>query len=178
MLTVSVDHGLGNHIFALQPNDAILAGQWSWIAQIIAIHAIGFGKIAIIAFLLRIQDGANSNKNKILVYFLYFVGISNVILNINQVIMILVACDPAEKLWNIMLPGNCDHILRTNYVGYLQGGKCTINCFSVFAADFIIAWASASDVCLAIYPVLVFWNLKISSRVKIGLCLLMAGGLV
>ena len=39
-------------------------------------------------------------------------------------------------------------------------------------------WAAASDVVLALYPVIVFWNLKISLRMKIGLCLLMAGGLV
>ena len=35
-----------------------------------------------------------------------------------------------------------------------------------------------SDVILAIYPVLFFWNLKISKKIKIGLCFLMAGGLI
>jgi len=41
-----------------------------------------------------------------------------------------------------------------------------------------IAWVATSDVLLAGYPILVFWNLKISTRVKAGLCLLMAGSLL
>ena len=35
-----------------------------------------------------------------------------------------------------------------------------------------------TDVILAIYPIFVFWSLKISKRMKFGLCFLMAGGLV
>lgn len=50
---------------------------------------------------------------------------------------------------------------------------------SILWADSMLAgWAALSDIILAIYPVIVFWNLKISLRIKAGLCLLMAGGLV
>ena len=40
------------------------------------------------------------------------------------------------------------------------------------------AWAALSDILLAVYPVVFFWSLKISNKIKIGLCLLMAGGLM
>ncbi|KAL8727833.1 MAG: hypothetical protein Q9181_005565 [Wetmoreana brouardii] len=159
MLTVAVLSGLGNHFGLLYGPQLVKALQWSWMGQIVAIQAIGFGKIAVIAFLLRIQE--RNTKLKKLAWFLYFIGISNVIINIDQMILILLQCSPSRKLWNPAIPGTCYHIHRTNHVGYFQG-----------------SWAAASDLALAVYPILVFWNLKISKRVKIGLCLLMAGGLV
>ena len=42
----------------------------------------------------------------------------------------------------------------------------------------LIAWAAASDVALAVVPVYVFWDLNISTKLKIGLCLLMSGGIL
>lgn len=122
MLTVACASGLGNHITSLTAVQAVKALQWSWFGQILAIQAIGFGKIAVIAFLLRIQDRANSRKARILVYFLYFIGLSNVIININQAVLILTSCSPAARLWDQGLPGTCNQIARTNYVGYFQGG--------------------------------------------------------
>ncbi|KAL8705631.1 MAG: hypothetical protein Q9201_001268 [Fulgogasparrea decipioides] len=159
MITVSVLSGLGNHLGLLYGPQLVSALQWSWMGQIVVIQAIGFGKIAVIAFLLRIQE--RNTKLKKLAWFLYFIGVSNVIINIDQMILILLQCSPSRKLWNPAIPGTCYHIHRTNHVGYFQG-----------------SWAAASDLALAVYPVIVFWNLKISTRVKIGLCLLMAGGLV
>ncbi|MDI1487978.1 MAG: hypothetical protein OHK93_007252 [Ramalina farinacea] len=161
MITVSVLSGLGNHIDLLFGPQLVKANLWSWIGQIVAVQAIGFGKIAVIAFLLRIQNRAHSMKNTILVWILYFIGFSNVVINIDQMILILLQCDPVPKLWNQELPGTCHHIQRTNNVAYFQG-----------------TWAALSDILLAVYPVVFFWSLKISNKIKIGLCLLMAGGLI
>ncbi|KAL9585096.1 MAG: hypothetical protein Q9212_001722 [Teloschistes hypoglaucus] len=159
MITVSTLSGLGNHIGLLWVPQLVKALRWSWIGQIIAVQAIGFGKIAVIAFLLRIQE--RNSKLKKLAWFLYFIAVSNVIINIDQMILILLQCSPSRKLWNPSVPGTCYHIRRTNNVGYFQG-----------------SWAAASDLALAVYPVVVFWSLKIGMRVKIGLCFLMAGGFV
>ena len=127
MLTVSCVYGLGNHIELISPPHLIEALEWSWWGQIIVIQAIGFGKIAVIAFLLRIQDRTQSRKTTILVWFLYFIGISNIIININQMILILLQCSPVQKLWNPQMPGTCDHIHRTNNVAYFQGSRCPLS---------------------------------------------------
>ena len=121
MITVSCIWGMGNHLFLLWGPQLVKANLWSWMGQIVAIQGIGFGKIAVIAFLLRIQDRTNSYKNKMLVYLLWFIAISNVIININQAVMILLQCAPVHKLWDLMVPGTCDHIKRTNHVAYFQG---------------------------------------------------------
>ncbi|KAG8532526.1 uncharacterized protein KY384_002403 [Bacidia gigantensis] len=161
MITISCLSGLGNHTWLLWGPQLAKANLYAWIGQIICIHSIGFGKIAVIAFLLRIQSGTNSKSKTYLRYFLYFVAISNIILNINQTVLILLSCNPTAKLWDHSLPGSCGGEERHTHGGYFQG-----------------SWAAVSDVVLALYPVIVFWNLKISLRMKIGLCLLMAGGLV
>lgn len=122
MLTVSCAWGLGNHFYLLYGPQLINSLEWSWFGQIVAIQAIGFGKIAVIAFLLRIQDRAYSRRNTYLRWFLYFIGVSNVIININQMILILLQCSPVPKLWDPSIPGTCNNIHRTNNVAYFQSG--------------------------------------------------------
>lgn len=121
MLTVSVASGLGNHMFLLEPSQIVNSIEWAWIAQCLLIQSIGFGKYAVIAFILRIQDRAQTRKTAFITYFLYFIGVSNFFINITIMIMVLTSCSPAAKFWNSALPGTCDHIIRTDHVGYFQG---------------------------------------------------------
>lgn len=176
-LTVSVTSGLGNQIFLLKPTQIVNSIEWSWIGQSLLIQSIGCGKYAVIAFILRFQDRAQSRKTTFLTYFLYFIDVSNFVLNITEMAMILTSCSPTAKFWNSALPGSCNHIGRTDHVGYLQGCmKHNPSMTKYVALTVLTAWAAASDVVLAVIPVFVFWNSKISIKLKIGLYLLMAGG--
>ena len=121
ILTVSVTSGLGNHIFLLQHPEIVKSQMWSWIGQCILIQTVGTGKYAVIAFLLRIQDRAQSRKMIFLTYFLYFIGVSNFIINIAEMGLILTSCSPTAKFWNQTLPGSCNYVDRTDHVGYFQG---------------------------------------------------------
>ncbi len=118
MQTVAVRYGLCNHIYFLTPAQIVAATKWTWLGQIVVLNAIGFGKIAIVAFLLRVQDGTHS-KGK---WFLYFVAVSGVIVNINQTVLMLTQCDPSARTWDKSLPGHCNHVDRTVRVGDFQGG--------------------------------------------------------
>ena len=178
-LTVSVTSGLGNHIFLLKPPQIVKSIEWAWIGQCLIIQSIGFGKNAVIAFILRIQDRVQNRKTTFLTYFLYFIGVSNFFINTTEMAMILTSCSPTAKFWNTVLPGSCNHIGRTNHVGYFQG--CMNHTFFMtkfVALNIFTAWAAISDAILAATPVFVFWSLRISTKLKIGLCLLMAGGLL
>ena len=124
MLTVSCVWGMGNHLPLLTTEQTKNALEWSWIGQMILIQSIGAGKIAVVAFLLRIQAGLNSKKTKYLSWLLYFVAVTNVAINLDQMALILRACSPVGKLWNPSLPGACDGLVRASHVGYFQGGKC------------------------------------------------------
>ena len=113
-------------MFLLEPSQIAKSLEWVYIGQLTLIQSIGFGKCAVIAFLLRIQDRAQSRKNMYLSKFLYFIGISNFVINIAEIGVILFSCSPTAKLWNPLLLGNCNHLARTNYMGYFQG--CMDHC--------------------------------------------------
>ena len=176
-LTVAVASGLGNHIYLLQPQQVINAIEWSWIGQSLVIQTIGCGKYAVIAFILRIQDRTQSRKTTFVTHLLYFIGYSNFVINITEMAMILTSCSPTAKFWNSALPGSCNHIGRTTNVGYFQGCMKHTYLQNEFVSLIrLIAWTATSDLVLAAIPVYVFWDLRISAKLKIGLCLLMAGG--
>lgn len=84
------------------------------------VNGIGFGKLAVIAFLLRIQDRRGSPKKNL---FLYFIGISGCIVNMILTILLLLQCEPLERQWNDQVPGSCPHVLRTTDAGYFAGSK-------------------------------------------------------
>ena len=117
-LTISVAWGTGNYINLLTAKQQTNAVEWNWIGQIVTLLSTGFGKIAIIYFLLRIQEGTNKKS----AWFLHFTGWSNMVLNIIQVVLILLQCSPTPKLWNNALAGTCNEKERTNTAGYFRGG--------------------------------------------------------
>lgn len=104
-------------MYLLTTEQFVTAMKWAWLGQIVILNAIGFGKVAICAFLLRVQDRSHTQGK----WFLYFVAISGVIINIDQTVLMLVACSPVVRHWDRRVPGTCDHLQRTAQVGYFQG---------------------------------------------------------
>jgi hypothetical protein len=113
---------VGNHLVLLTEHQLVAARKWAWITQMVCIQGFGFGKLAVIAFLLRIDERTTRKKK---FWFLYFVGFSNIVLNANQGTLMGTVCSPLSKWWDASVPGVCSqyHLLRTNYVGYFQGSQ-------------------------------------------------------
>lgn len=189
--SVATHSGLCNHIYLLRPANAVTALKWAWIGQILILNAIGFGKVAICAFLLRVQDRSEA-KGK---WFLYFVAISGLLININQTVMMLTGCAPVARHWDRSLPGTCDHLTRLSRVGYFQGSMLSSrpamspwrsgeeNSEPMKSSRLTermagAGWAAASDFALAIYPLIVFRNLKISLQVRLAMIVLFGGGVL
>ena len=138
-LTVAVSSGLGNHESLLTPPQISMALEWAWIAQCLLIQSIGFGKYAVIAFILRIQDRSHTRKATFIAYFLYFIGVSNFFINITEMTMVLTSCSPPSKFWNSAVRGTCNHIVRTDHVGYFQG---CMKIFSISKSVILILYRS------------------------------------
>ena len=121
MITVAVALGLGNRMSLLDHSHIVDAQMWSWFGQSILIQTVGFGKYAVIAFLLRIQGRAQGKKMIFLTYLLYIIAISNFAINVITMAMIYTACSPTAKFWDQSLQGTCNHVARLNHVGFFQG---------------------------------------------------------
>ncbi|KAE8378660.1 hypothetical protein BDV26DRAFT_292056 [Aspergillus bertholletiae] len=157
-MTVSVKFGLGEHQSLLSAHNIVQTNLWSWMAQIVAILCLVVSRIAVIAFLLSLQ-GPTSTIGRIV---LYIVGAVQGIINVIEVGLILKQCDPTEKLWNPATAGTCDRVLICSQVGFLQGSI-----------------GAAADLFLAFYPVHIIGRLQqMKLSTKLGLCLIMSGGLV
>lgn len=116
-MTVSARYGLGNHQDLLTYDNIVKTNLWSWIAQVLAIIDLVIARIAVIAFLMTIQNRTKS-KSK---YLLYSVGAIQALINFIEIILIFKQCTPTEKLWDINLPGTCDMIDICSKVGFVQG---------------------------------------------------------
>lgn len=115
---ISVTFGLGFHVQDLGHADIVMALHTSWVSQLTAIVAAVTGKLSIIAFLDQIR-GRHQGRP----WFLYFIGISNVIVNIIVVVFILLQCTPLERLWDERVPGDCNLRRLNNHYAYFQGGE-------------------------------------------------------
>jgi hypothetical protein len=160
-MTVSAVYGIGNHESALSQYDIVKANLWSWIAQILAILCLVVARIAVISLILAIQKRMQQRTYQFGRRLMYFAGTLQGVINVAEVILILQQCDPVRKLWDPSVPGTCGLIKICSQVGYLQG---TIGVFA--------------DLLLAFYPIYIFSRLHQERRVRIGLCLIMGGGVM
>lgn len=135
-----------------------MANFWSWIAQVCAICAATIGRIAVILFLLCLQMHVNGR----LKWLLYTVGAATTMINIIEIGLIFRQCEPVASLWDPRIEGNCSFIPITTKVGFFQGSV-----------------GALADFTLALYPILIIGPLQqMRMPMKIGLCIIMAGGIV
>lgn len=176
MLSIGAAHGLGLPQSCLTPDDSKNALLFGWVNQIIALVAIGLGKVAIVAFLFRIQG----IRTPIRTGFLCGIAGSNLVVNVVAAALVLFQCSPVQELWNERLPGVCPRREVVQIFGYVQG--CEFPNSTIFNANAhldLTAWSSFCDLALALYPISIFWGLQaISTKTKIGLCALMGAGIL
>ena len=121
MITIAVHQGLGQHIFALRPEQSILAVKYAWIGQAFSILTFAIAKLSIALFLLlRIVGAARSLWHKVI---LYFIGLSLLAINVVVVTLVFTQCRPVQKLFDPSRKGHCwDPQITTAYAQF-GGGK-------------------------------------------------------
>ncbi|KAL4760566.1 uncharacterized protein BDW70DRAFT_150698 [Aspergillus foveolatus] len=158
MLTLAAQAGLGVPGPVLNMTENRYALLFGWLNQFLALIAIGLGKLTIVAFLQQIQGYHTLFRTM----FLWTLAWSNFIVNCIAAALVIVQCDPVQRLWAESLPGECPGRERIQIFGYVQG-----------------AWSAFCDFALALFPVVLFARIRaISVPTRIGLCLLMGSGLV
>ncbi|CAD6592884.1 MAG: hypothetical protein ASARMPRED_006774 [Alectoria sarmentosa] len=155
---ISVHHGMGTHIDAMTPNAIVLALKYCWVAQPFQLLALAVGKIAAVTYLATIHGPRNAN---IKLAFLWIVGLVQLFSCFIVLGFIYSQCSPMSKLWDIEIPGTCNGRRRNVYMAYLDGS------LSAF-----------SNLCISLYPTLIFWNLQMKMGKKVALCLLFGTGVI
>lgn len=146
-----------------------------------------FARTAVAAFLLLLQDGTRHWSR----YLLWLIGIVQAAIYGLSVGGIFKQCSLVEKLWDPSIPGTCNGIAASAVDGYVAGGKYGFNCCSV-RLQFIHTRkdrltkrslfqevGAFSDFFLAAYPIFIIREIQHMKRAtKIGICLILGGGVV
>lgn len=87
-------------------------------------------------------------------------------------------CSPPSALWDATA-GTCHHVEASQALGYFTGSKSHSNLLSQSPNRQRLkyaGWNAATDLALAAYPIVLFWNLQMPKAVKVALCLLLGLG--
>ncbi len=155
LVIVEVHYGFGRHKVDLTHWQYIEFMKYSYGEWIQTFQTLMFTKISICFFLLRIP------VEKHLIRPIQGATVALIISNIVLTLLWIFQCNPIASTWNKQTPGSC----FTD--GQLQ---------RIIISQALIS--IISDFMLALFPIVLLWNVQIAPRIKAGLCTLMALGLM
>ncbi|MCJ1371838.1 hypothetical protein MMC20_003058 [Loxospora ochrophaea] len=144
------------HVYYLKSNMDLVfyVTKFNWISQPPIIIALATSKISVGFLILRVMGHSKWRKR-----FLYFTMVTCFIGNALSAIFTFAQCNPPKALWST-IQGKCwDPATQSDYA-------IASSCYN-----------GVLDVAYALLPASVFWNLQLSTRKKIGLVLLLGGGI-
>ncbi|KAF8853417.1 hypothetical protein BDZ45DRAFT_806696 [Acephala macrosclerotiorum] len=152
-LTIQKHYGLGRHFSYLSPHQKIEALKYNFIGQPLGIVssrilAPAFGRNA--SCILMLQLFGTTSKRRWVLWATFW---QSLFVNSLTIILIFVQCKDARSLWDpIGHPSFCWSPTVQEYTGFVQGA---IN--------------SATDLFLTLLPIRIFYTLKMSLHLKLGL---------
>lgn len=93
--TLSVYHGMGQHLKSLDPVQIMYSLKWGWRAQIFQLFVNTTGKIAVIIYLTGIHGSSDAKAKLAYLWTLGSLQIASIII---LIAFILAQCSPTQKL--------------------------------------------------------------------------------
>ncbi|PYH85721.1 hypothetical protein BO82DRAFT_274728 [Aspergillus uvarum CBS 121591] len=158
LVQVGIKYGLGKHLTDIADEEArIQAFKYTVIAPKFSVISTTTGKISVVIFLLRLMGQAATPSKR---WFLYALTIVSIIWDTLAIVAIIGFCRPAEQIWRPETPGKCFSLGFQLVLGFSQAA------FNAFA-----------DLALAIFPIAVFWHVRLPLKIKFGVLAVMGAGI-
>ncbi|KAL8915510.1 MAG: hypothetical protein Q9171_000075 [Xanthocarpia ochracea] len=156
-VAAEISNGLGRKRFYLAPGSYKKFLKYDYLDWVQVFLTLMLSKISICLFLLRL-----SNFRRIRLG-LHAMNIFLVTSHIPLTFLVIFQCSPISKYWRNPLdgPGRCFSKATVETIIIIQG-------ISSIVSDFIFAG----------FPIILLWNVQLSKRTKVGLCLLMGLGVI
>ncbi|KID59830.1 uncharacterized protein G6M90_00g093400 [Metarhizium brunneum] len=161
ILTKDISIGGMRHLYYLTPEERTEAAKWSWISQ--PFHIMGFatGKISVGILILRVTGSTTFWRRRIL----WFAIITALLISAVNIILTFTQCSPVEALWNTQL--------------VVEGkAKCWRSSIQTDFAIFLSGYNILVDLFLAFLPASFFYNLNLTWKKKVELCILLGLGVI
>ncbi|KAI9694273.1 MAG: hypothetical protein M1820_009076 [Bogoriella megaspora] len=149
LTTVSAVNGGAKHQAALSPHQMTIAGRASWLTIPFAILIFATGKISTGLLVLRIM-GRGSFWRK---WFLHVGMAMTFIFTVIAITSTFAQCSPPRALWEHDIPG----------------AKCWDPRVNTDISIFLAGWNAFFDLCLALLPLTILWNLQVPRMRKTAL---------
>lgn len=157
LVSVAVHYGLGLDLYEIHdPQDQINALKYLTVAPNFSILSVAVGKVSIVLLLQRIM-GLSARKAHLAI--LWVIAVISFGLSIGAVVVVLGFCMPSTKIWDKSVQGHCMNTQIQLGVGLAQA-----------------SFNALADLLLALFPTLIFWNLRMKLRRNIGLMMVMGVG--
>ena len=160
------------------PTEAVRVSRLNWIIQPFVIIALATGKISVAFLILRIMGKSRWRR----VFLIYFAMGGSFVFCSVAIILTFAQCRPVEALWNpsLVLTGKakCWPPMRQSNFSVFVGGMIYSRSGQAAMLTVLIGWLAAIDLCLALLPITVMWNLHLSLKRRIGLSAIMGLGVL
>ncbi|KAL9083686.1 MAG: hypothetical protein Q9165_008414 [Trypethelium subeluteriae] len=154
LVICEIKSGFGLHRQFISPAAFLMFQKYSYVEWIQTFQTLMFNKLSVCFFLLRLP--VDTRLIRPLQWTIVALIVSNVILTFLWIFQ----CWPVPAVWITSKPATCFTFAQLQRIIISQAIISII-----------------SDFLLALFPILLLWNVQISRRTKIGLCSLMALGL-
>ncbi|KAH8882359.1 hypothetical protein GQ53DRAFT_701189, partial [Thozetella sp. PMI_491] len=152
LTTYNISLGDGMHFAEIDPANRAAVALNSLVIGSFSILAAVWSKTSFGMTLLRIAGG----RVKVVVWFCILT--MNLLMSAN-VLVLWFQCNPVEKGWNPLVPGECWDRRVNAYYGVFSG-----------------VYSGVMDIILALLPWTILWNLQMKKKEKIGVALAMSMG--
>ncbi|MCJ1379782.1 hypothetical protein MMC17_002885 [Xylographa soralifera] len=155
--TMMAFSGMGRHIVCLTVEQIYDTLKWSTIAQILEMIALGFVKVSICLYMIRMIHHTMKRVRQCLWVLIGFI----IACHIAVFIMFVLQCIPLTAVWDPSVSGTCYGLGVTYNVAYAATGLDAL-----------------TDLASAIIPIFVIQRLSINLHTKIAIGMLMGLGVV
>ncbi|GCB20406.1 hypothetical protein AAWM_03291 [Aspergillus awamori] len=156
ILTLSVQNGFGTNLTKLPAHNTSQVLKYIAFEVLLVTLSTGIARSSFVLYLLAILGG----KKKYCVA-LWIAMVLQLCANIVSAVLPLSICRDARILWDPTVKTTC-------------GNSVAVVNFSYFSSSV----NSATDLFLAVFPTIIFWNLNLKMRIKISLIILLSLGIV
>ncbi|KAI4106720.1 MAG: hypothetical protein LQ339_002911 [Xanthoria mediterranea] len=151
LITISVHDGLGRHNFYLTPEASIRSAKLAILSNPLVFLAAAWPNISVAISLDRILVPQPWPRA-----FLYGIPILQCLFALICSIVTYTECSPLEGLWDKWIPHRC--LPPETVVGILNANG---------------ALSAFTHIFLAVVPIFGLWKIRIKTKTKVGVCLLM-----
>ena len=147
----------------------------SWATQPFVILSLGTGKISVAFLILRIMGHSVWRKR-----FLYFTMVSSFAVCCLAIIVTYAQCTPAAALWDPSIkakcwkPGTQTHIAIFAGSTFQRSGGAWVHANQCATKGYL----AFMDLCLALLPITIIWNLQIAAKKKAAMGLILGMGVL